>query len=205
MDVELNFINESSADQPVSVVIFKKNVTESFDELAVAWKVIKNCGVGWREGFTIPMNYEVNALDEYDNVLGAATASDGDCFVVQHTSSGKILKLDTSGAKHNQIRLRNELREGAITANIYKNGKLLGIKKCLSPQQEAVFEFDPTIWIGVVEGVEEGETMNSAIVSNVDTQLSLLGVKSADIVMTGGGPGKTAEAFKFQMENVKMF
>lgn len=205
MDVKLNFINESNADQSDSVVIFKKNVTESFDELAVAWKVIKNCGVGWREEFTIPMNYEVNALDDYDNVLGAATASDGDCFVVQHTSSGKILKLDASDEEHNQIRLRNELREGAITVNIYKNGKLLAIKKNLLPQQEAVFEFDPTIWIGVVEGVEEGETMNSAIVSNVDTQLSLLGVKSADIVMTGGGPGKTAEAFKFQMENVKMF
>jgi hypothetical protein len=44
----------------------------------------------------------------------------------------------------------------------------------------------------------------SAVVSNINTELSLLGIKSADIVMTGGGPGASATPFAFSLENVVM-
>ena len=46
--------------------------------------------------------------------------------------------------------------------------------------------------------------MNSAIISNINTELSLLGIASADIVMTGGGPGPNSTPFQFTLENVKM-
>ena len=75
-------------------------------------------------------------------------------------------------------------------------------KNNLDPQQMAVFEFKPTIWIGVVSQVEEGEVMNSAIISDINTELGLLGVASADIVMTGGGSGPNASAFEFHLQNI---
>jgi hypothetical protein len=37
---------------------------------------------------------------------------------------------------------------------------------------------------------EQGRMMNSPIISQINSELSLLGISSADIVMTGGGPGK---------------
>ena len=46
--------------------------------------------------------------------------------------------------------------------------------------------------------------MNSAIISNINTEISLLGIVSADIVMTGGGSGPNATAFVFTLENVVM-
>ena len=46
--------------------------------------------------------------------------------------------------------------------------------------------------------------MNSAIIGDINTEISLLGVASADIVMTGGGPGQNATAFQFTLENVVM-
>jgi hypothetical protein len=46
--------------------------------------------------------------------------------------------------------------------------------------------------------------MNSAIMSCVNTELSLLGIASADIVLTGGGPGRDSSPFQFSLENVVM-
>ena len=46
MDIKLNFINLSNDVNNSQVVIFQKNVSTDFDELAVAWKVISNCGRG---------------------------------------------------------------------------------------------------------------------------------------------------------------
>jgi hypothetical protein len=74
----------------------------------------------------------------------------------------------------------------------------------VAPQQEAVYEFKPMIWIGVASEVEEGATMASAIVSSTNTELSLLGIASADIVMTGGGPGENPRPFQFTLDNVVM-
>ena len=45
------------------------------------------------------------------------------------------------------------------------------------------------IWIGVVSQIEQGQVMNSAILSDINTEISLLGISRADIVMRGGGAG----------------
>ena len=44
----------------------------------------------------------------------------------------------------------------------------------------------------------------SAVVSNINTEISLLGIASADIVMTGGGPGANSTPFAFSLQNVVM-
>lgn len=64
------------------------------------------------------------------------------------------------------------------------------------------FELNPTIWIGVASQTQADDIINSAILSDKNTEISLLGIKSADIVMRGGGPGETATPFVFVLENV---
>ena len=59
----------------------------------------------------------------------------------------------------------------------------------------------PTIWIGVAPQAAEGRPP-TAIVSSINTQLSLLNVASADIVMEGGGPGANSQPFTFSLANV---
>ena len=77
-------------------------------------------------------------------------------------------------------------------------------KTSIAPGQKAVFHFKPTIWIGAISQVAQGEVMNSAIINDVETEISLLGIASADIVMTGGGSGAASTAFEFNLENVVM-
>ncbi len=65
MDIQLNFVNESNDANNSSIVIFQKNVATDFDELAIAWQVIKNCGQGDNHPFAFPMTMEVGASDSW--------------------------------------------------------------------------------------------------------------------------------------------
>ena len=204
MDIQLNFINNSNDANNSEIVIFQKNVATNFDELAVAWQVIKYCGQGDNHPFVFPMTMQVGASDSYGNYTPQQDANNGQLFAMELTASGDRLVLAGTGTSSKEVQVLNDLPKGAINASIYKDGKLLAIKTAIAPQQKAVFEFKPTIWIGVVSQVVQGQVMNSAIMSNINTELSLLGIASADVVMTGGGPGSNSTPFSFSLENVKM-
>ena len=44
--IQLNLINNSNDTNNSQIVIFQKNVATSFNEIAVAWQVIQDCGQG---------------------------------------------------------------------------------------------------------------------------------------------------------------
>lgn len=187
MDIMLNFINRTHDINNSEYVIFQKNVATS-DPVAVAWKVIKNCGQGDHHPFTFPMTMSIGASDSDGNYMPQIPAEYGCLYSVVLTHSGHQLGKTGSGSSPEEVQVRNDLSQGAINANCYKDGKLLATRTGIAPQQKAVFEFKPTIWIGAVSKVEEGEVMSAAMISEVDTEISLLGVRSADIVATGGAP-----------------
>ncbi|MES2039784.1 MAG: hypothetical protein V4495_18360 [Pseudomonadota bacterium] len=202
MDIKLNFINNSNDTNNSSVVIFQKNVATNFDETAVAWKVIENCGVGDNHPFTYPLSSHVSASDSWGNYTPKLVAQNGNLFHVALSSSGTQLSLAGDASNQAQIHVANELPKGAVNASIYKDGTLLATHTSVAPGQKAAFEFKPTIWIGVASQVVQGQVMNSAIISDLNTELSLLGIAGADIIMTGGGPGANSTPFVFHLENI---
>ncbi|MFC1748458.1 hypothetical protein ACFL2V_06585 [Pseudomonadota bacterium] len=203
MNVKLNFINETNATDNTRFVIFQKNIASGFDETVVAWRVIEHIGQGDFHPFEFPANVEMGASDAWGNHMPAMFAENGQLFHVVRDTSGDVLKLVGEGSAPNEVQLRNDLPQGAINANVYKNGKLLATKTGVAPGEKAVFEFHPTIWVGAVAEVVEGEVMNSAIIANIETRFSLQDVSSADIVATGGGSGPQAMPFTFSLKNIK--
>ncbi|MBX3588486.1 MAG: hypothetical protein KF796_17795 [Ramlibacter sp.] len=204
MDIQLNFINDSNDANNSEIVIFQKNVATDYDELAVAWQVIRYCGQGDNHPFTYPSSMTVGASDSYGNFTPQLNARHGDSFQMVLTPSGDQLVANGSATSASEVQVLNGLSKGAINANVYKDGKLLATKTSVAPGQKAVFQFKPTLWIGVASQVVQGQVMNSAIISSINTELSLLGIASADIVMTGGGPGAGAEPFRFNLQNIQM-
>ena len=204
MDINLNFVNLSNDVNNSQIVIFQKNVSTDFDELAIAWKVITNCGRGDNHPFVFPMLTTVSASDADGNYMPQKRADNGQVFNVSRSTSGNVLALAGPAPTSREIQLRNDLSQGAITASVFKDNRLLAHKTGIVPGQKAVFEFKPTLWIGTASQIEQGAVMNSAVLSDINTELSLLGIKSADIVMTGGGGGTTATAYQFQLANVVM-
>lgn len=204
MDIKLNFINLSNDSNNSQVVLFQKNVSTDFDELAIAWKVITNCGRGDNHPFVFPMQTAVSASDADGNFMPRKVAENGQMFSVTRVSSGNVLALSGRSPSSREIQLRNDLRTGAITASVFKDNRLLAHKTGIVPGQKAVFEFKPTLWIGTASQIEQGMVMNSAVLSDINTELSLLGIASADIVMTGGGSGTSATPYVFRLANVVM-
>jgi len=201
-DIKLNFVNSSNDRNNSDILIFQKNEATAYEEIAVAWRVIKYCGQNWNHPFTYPMQMCVSASDSWGNFSPQKGAANGQQFSVIENASGDILQYSGSASSQNEVEVLNALNVGAVDANIYKDGRLLATKTGIAPGQKAVFQFKPTIWIGVVSQVVEGEVINSAILSQINTEISLFGIRSADIVMTGGGPGPTSTPFVFTLQNI---
>jgi len=200
MDIKINFINKSHDRNNSQVVIFEKNIAAGFEEIAVAWKVIKYCGINWSHQFTYPLDFEVAARDSFGNYSDLKWASYGQKWSVVEDDSGDILQL-TDGiiASTSEIAIANGLSVGAIDAEIYRDGSLAAVKNGVSPGEKAVFEFEPYIYVGINSQVQEGEAMNSAVMKDFNTKISLKGINEAELVMTGGGTGIYATPFKFDL------
>jgi hypothetical protein len=204
LDIKLNFINRSDDKNNSQVVIFGTNVATASDELPVAWQVIQRCGQGDNHPLVYPVTMTVSAGDSYGNFTPQLPAEGGQLFAMTSTPSGDQLIRVGDSSSPEVVEILNSLEGGSIDGYIYKAGKVFAMKASIAPQQKAVFHFQPRIRIGVATGIEEGATMNSAIVSSTNTELSLLGILSADIVMTGGGTGAETRPFEFNFENIVM-
>ena len=201
--IKLNFINRSSDINNSEVVIFQKNIAETFDELAVAWRVIQNCGRNDNHPFNYSLQFQVCASDSYGNYSPELNAYEGQSFEMVKNTSGDVLQLSSTPAVSPQeVEIKNNLSTGAISGNIYRDGKLLATKTNLVPSQKGGVQFKPSIFIGVASHVEEGEVINSVIIQQINTEINLFGIQNADIVMTGGGSGPGAIAFSFHLENI---
>jgi hypothetical protein len=204
MDIQLNFINRSHDQNNSRVFLFQKNAATQMDELTTAWKVIRNCGYNCNHPLVYSTSFETCIHDQYGNRSPRRAVQAGDLLSVSSLPNGRSF---TSAGKNNNSRefaIRNDLVRGAIDVGVYSNGKLLALKTNVVPGQKAVFEMLPTLWIGVAAQVIEGQALDSAILSNVNTELSLLGIARADIVMTGGGVGRECAPLQFSLENVAM-
>lgn len=202
MDVKLNFINRSNDTSNSKVLIFQKNESTDFEAISVAWRVIKNCGTNCNHPFVFPLEFEVDANDSYGNFTPRMAAVNGELFSVLRDGSGNIFRKTGNSTSPLEVQVRNDLGSGSVGSNIYKDNRLLATKLCVVPNQKAIFKFNPTIWIGVASEVEEGEVISSAVLTDMNTEISLLGIRSADIIMSGGGCGTESTAFQFNLENV---
>ena len=202
MDIKLNFINKSNDKSNSDVVIFQKNQNTDFDEVAVAWRVIQNCGFNSRHPFIYPMTMQIAAGDSYGNETLPEDAQNGQLFHMIKDGTGDVVEVVGQSTNPTEVQFKNDLEIGAVSGRIYKDGRLLAIKNTIVPQQKAVFQFLPKLFIGTISEIHEGDEMNSAVVADLNTELDLVGIISADIVMRGGGPGANSTAITFTLENV---
>ncbi|GGH66983.1 hypothetical protein HNQ91_001754 [Filimonas zeae] len=199
--IKLNFINQSNDTNNSQIVIFQKT-NSAGDIPAIAWTVIKNCGRDFTHPFEYPMSYQITATDSFGNTSPKLAANNGDQFSFVLEPSGHALHLLQEAGNPEAVTVANNLAEGAINAGIYKDGRLLAAIDRILPEEKASFSFTPTIWIGAVSQLEEGAVIDTAIAQQIDTEISLLGIQSADIIMRGGGSGPDAKPFTFNLENI---
>ncbi len=202
--IHLNLVNDSNSINGPEIVIFQKNVATGFQELAAAWTVAKNLGQGQHHPFTYSDQMEISVSDSWGNETPRLPASAGDNFQVFKDPAGIRMELEGKAVSPEDVSLINNLEQGSVNVNIYRDGKLLGVEPNIVPEQKAVFQFKPVLFIGVAYDLTEGEMITSEVISQAKTEISLEGVNSADIIMTGGGEGPDAKPYSFALEHVEM-
>jgi hypothetical protein len=203
--IKLTFRNNSQDVKNTDVVMFQKNTGASVNDDAIAWKVIQNCGIGDFNPFDYPMTQQVSVIDAWGNYSPLQDANNGDVFSVSDARglTGTVLTKTREVGDPNMITVRNDLAVGSIDIAVYKDQRQLAVKTGVPPGDESLFELLPYLYVGTCTDIEEGDVMDSDTVQSILTKLSLLGLKSSDIQMTGGGTGKLATAFNFALANQK--
>lgn len=203
MNIDLRFINRSNDCGNSEVVLFQREVVAEFDELAIAWRVIRYCGRDCIHPFVYSTDVDIALGDEYGNFSPRVPAPNGSRLVIDaHPGGRPRLATSTSDAPLGDIEVVNQLGRGAVNVNAFVAGRVIAAKSAVAPGQKAVFRFSPVLWIGVGSQIEEGRALSSAVISSANTPIELVGIASADIVMTGGGGGERAQPFRFELENV---
>lgn len=202
MDTHITFINNSNDANNSQVVVFQKNVALGVDDGShVVWRVIR-CAQGASLRFVLPAEGQISVSDSWGNYTPQRAATAGRQFRVEQTPSGATVVDTGRSVARGEVHVVNGLAMGAVNAGIYKDGKLLALKTGVAPRQKAEFRFEPTLWVGQVDQLAEGQVIDASEVDDFVTELSLLGVASADLVMTGGGPGASSTPLTFSLANV---
>ena len=197
MEIELTLINRSNDADESHIVIFQKNTAPGATSQVVAWRVIHGLQKEYPYTVMFPDSLQIAAEDSYGNTTGQTDVEAGQEALAILGSSGLELAIQ-AGTNGSAIVLQNALASGAIDGIIYRDFMPIAKQAGISPQQHSVFEFKPTIWIGVMGQVEEGDIMTEAILNDINTQISLLGITRANVIMSGGG----VEPFRFALEAV---
>ncbi len=203
MNIRLKVINRSDSGNQAEIVLFQRDVLARLDELPLAWKVIRNCGRDCYHPIDYPTEFEVAISDCHGNYSPRMQVANGQALSVTPTPTGRRLGTGRRPSLSSEFEVANELLRGSVDVNIYKAGLLMARKTAVAPGQKAVFRFQPTLWIGVASQVVQSTAVSSAVIQGLNTELSLLGIISADIVMTGGGSGPDAAPYVFTLENLR--
>lgn len=199
-EVKLNFVNRSNDASNVHVLLFGQPPSPAIDEIGQAWRVIDNCGPGWSHPFVWPAAVTLGVVDPHGNVSPQLDIANGQVAEVVAGDTGTVLKLADQQGPASAITVLNQLPQGFVEAAFFRDGKPYA-RQLLGPHTTAVFTLPPKIWIGAALRSEAGAAVGADAISAL-TEINLMGIAGADIVMTGGGQGADAKPFLFTLANV---
>ncbi|MDB5959322.1 MAG: aromatic ring-opening dioxygenase LigA [Massilia sp.] len=191
--VVLTVLNRRRDGATSQLVLFKKN-SAAADDPVLAWKVLR-CPAGQEARVVVPFSQQVGVFDPRGSHAGLESASAGDCFEVADArragSGGAAAPLLGRTQDHlaaigpNMVGVHNGTSDGVLDVVLYKDGRPLCRQGALAPGTTIVFEVLPYLHVGLCAGVAEGAMLDAATVAAA-MRISLLGLKSADLILTGG-------------------
>lgn len=203
MEIALTVINESDCGHDIELAVFQKNAAKDADEMLVAWKVIQGLGRGERHPFEFHAGTAIAVGDPWGNYSPQFPVSDGVVYGMSYTPSGHKLSGEGPGASPHEILCRNDHPAETVSVGLYRSGRLLMQRRGVAPGATASFAVEPTLFMTVCSGREVGELLPSHVFSPDAFAISLLGLRSANIVVSGAGVGPHAMPFIFQLTEVE--
>jgi hypothetical protein len=208
MDVLLTFTNESYADslRGSRIVLFQKNLlSESIQNNAIAWRVFDMDEPLQQHRFHVSMRLSVAAMDTNGQICEQHLAENGQHWTVVRSKTSDWMILSGDSARSEAIEIRNMLPKDVVSAQIYKDGRLLNVFSGLKPGATANFSFDNKLYIALVDkSVNAGDVLPSPEKLHCITELVLDGFSKASLFLSGAGSMESGSySFRLIPENFK--
>ena len=101
------------------------------------------------------------------------------------------------------IQVQNMCEQEALICHIYRDHRLVAVQEPVLPQQYAMFRLRTSIFVSALSHIDEGGVLPLATVAAFNTEFDLLGIYSAELILTGGGSGSYAMPLRVHLENIK--
>jgi len=202
-DIEITYVNKSMNNDLPTVFVFTKNETPTFDALkeGVAWRVIPDIGRSSSSSFVFPIVTEVGATWQGgQNKTQVLSSTIGKRYTVSKDATGVVLAANGSASDTKSIDISNDVNvQNGISAQLYKDGKLMMEKKIVGNGQKATFVLKPKLYWGIASEIQESQLLNSAVL-NTDNffEQDLEGVTKAIISLNGNA--KDGYSFKIESQ-----
>jgi len=196
--IRLRMINRSVEAPPPEVIVWQSNDAPGAGSTPVVWRVIRRCWRDWTHPFALPSELSVGLRDG-SGAGGTVPVSDGTRLQVARSGSGRLRVEEGLARNPSLFEVCNLGCRGPLDVEVRRGGRVLAVQRHLGFGAAARFRFRPTLWLSAVSGLEEGTPLDETVWLGVPVALDLFGLLSADIVMTGGGPGSGSTPLVFHL------
>lgn len=201
-NIEITYINKSLNKDLPTVFVFTRNETPTFDVLkeGVAWRVLSDIGRASSSHFVFPIETYVGATwMDGQNRTQMLTSTIGKRYTVDKDATGIVLAANGNASDAKSIDINNDVNvPNGISAQLYKDGKLMMEKKIVGFGQKATFVLKPKLYWGIASEIQESQLLNSAVLStNSFFEQDLEGVTKATISLNGNAE----DGYSFKIES----
>ncbi|WP_262021684.1 hypothetical protein [Vibrio quintilis] len=201
-NIEITYINKSMNKDLPKIFVFTKNETPTFDALkeGVAWRVIPDIGRSSSSTFIFPVETSVGATwQSGQNKTQKLSSVIGKRYTISKDETGVVLAANGNASDTKSIDVNNDVNvPNGISAQLYKDGKLMMEKKIVGFGQKATFVLKPKLYWGLASEIEESQLLNSAVL-NTDSffEQDLEGVTKATVSLNGNAE----DGYSFKIES----
>ena len=201
-NIEITYINKSLNKDLPTIFVFTKNESPTFDALkeGVAWHVLPDIGRASSSSFIFPIETSVGATwKDGQNKTQKLTSTIGKRYTVAKDDTGFVLAANGNATDNKSIDVTNTIKvPNGISAQLYKDGKLMMQKDIVACGQKATFVLKPKLYWGVASEIEESQLLNSAVLDTDSFfEQDLEGVSKATISLNGNAE----DGYSFKIES----
>ena len=193
--INLRVINNTN-DANLRIVLFQRNIAQGFEYPVTAWRVFNFSEIGKTFNFIYDPDLEMTLLNSPNNTISAKLNNIlfGQKWIY---TTENVLEQNGNSSSSNNFEIINQNSNSQIV-KINRSTKTIDNVK-LDQGQSEIFQYKPSFFIGVVSNqIKEGDVIPSNILSQINHEISILGIKSADIIATNQD-----QNISFTLENIK--
>ena len=186
-DIDILYVNDSNNQNNPTVLVFMEPTESNLAAQSTAWQVIDNIGNNSWHRFTYTLDTSAIATwNDGSSGTFPVTTSNGKTYALKNTPGGFSLVDGGTTTADNEFDVLNKVSiEGGISVTAFKDGKPIATKKEVAKNQKAEFVFHPKLYFGVSSEYELGDAVDSAVMSEEFTPVSLEGLSQLTVKLTG--------------------